>query len=166
MKKLLLIALPLLAVLAWPSSTSARFVDWVGPTVMENCDNVAINSTVTCGPIIVWHRNFVTFEFNYTQSNGTDVQFYLEACNEGRSSTDCTDAADWFIVGLDKVVGGTALEVYPDPVVLKFNGSSGRLSWSTGTNYAQLRLRDVQSTGSPDANDVITVTSFSNWNHL
>jgi len=139
--------------------------DWIELGAMTNCSVASINSAVICGStrgIKVQGYNFLTLEILYTQSAGTGYSFYLETCYEGHASTDCTGATDWYRVVTESVVAGTGISLTADPFI-HLTAASDRITYTIPINYLRLRLNAMTASGSPDANDKITVSARLNW---
>lgn len=167
----LLITLLALVVFGLPSvvqsregDSRSRWFSYSGPSVMENCNDAAINSAVTCGNTYGYRTEgyrYFTVEIAYTKSaGGTGWQFNLQACNEGHGTTDCTDAADWFdvpvqTVSVSSVDWAIALQTHTA-------SASDRLVLSFPCPYRRMRLANFVATGAPTTGDKITVTAQAN----
>ena len=170
MKKLLW-ALTALVILTIPSvahsregDSRSRWFSYSGPSVMENCNNASINSAVTCGNTYGYRTEgyrYLTVEIAYTKSaGGTGWSFNFQACNEGHSTNDCTDATDWFDVPVQSV-SASAVDwtVVPNTHTAS---ASDRLVLSVPCPYRRMRLANFVATGAPTTDDRVTVTAQGN----
>ncbi len=132
---------------------------------LDNCNDAAINSAVICGDTYGFRTeglNVLTLEIKYTQDAGTGWEFYIESCNEGHGSTDCTNATDWHSVTVDNVVSSVGVGLTVDPIYHD-TAASDQIVWSIPINYKRIRLNDFVARGSPTANDKITVYARLGW---
>jgi len=157
---LMIVAMPF-AAMARDGDVGKGWADWQELGALTNCSAASINTAVVCGDtfgIKVEGYNAVTLEILYTRSAGTGYQFYLETCREGHATTDCTAAGDWHRVVSDRVVVGTGITLSPDPFI-RVVSVTDRLTYTIPINYRRIRLNGFVASGSPDANDKITVNA-------
>jgi hypothetical protein len=157
---LITVALPLAAV-ARTDDNRGAWADWQEIGALTNCSAASINAAVVCGDtfgVKVEGYNVMTLEILYTRSAGTGWQFYLETCYEGHTTSDCTAAGDWHVVTSQRVVVGTGVTISPDPFI-RVVSATDRVTYTIPINYRRVRLNGFVATGSPDANDKITVNA-------
>jgi len=102
--------------------------------------------------------NTLTLEIRYEDNAGgagTGYTFVLQSCDEGDTSSDCTDAADWHAVAVEQAAAST-ITITP-ATVTRSSDADDRISWSIGLNYQRLRLGSITGTGSPGATDLLYV---------
>jgi hypothetical protein len=133
---------------------------------LDNCGNAAINAAVTCGGtrgFRVEGYQWLTLDIAYTKDAGTGYTFTVQACNEGQTTSDCTNAADWATIAAESVAGGvTSLSLGSFAHVAS---ASDHLVDTIGVNYRRIRLASFVATGSPTANDKITVNGLLTVNN-
>ena len=165
-------ALAFVLLLAWPASADQNDTDtsswqiWQEIGALTNCSAAAINSAIVCGDtrgVKVEGYNALTLEILYTLSAGTGYEFYLETCYEGHGAADCTDATDWYRVAGQKMDTSTGELTIVAGKVTHTAAATDRLTWTIGMNYRRVRLAAFVATGSPDANDKITVNARIGW---
>jgi len=168
-KTLFALATMLCLLVALPARTADNDDDrktwakWQEIGALTNCDAGAINSAVTCGGttgVRVEGYNTLVFEIFYDHAAGNGFEFYLETCYEGQGTTDCTNAADWHVVGVEFPSSG---QVELSQGRIFAGGSTNpisadyRITWTIGGGYKRIRLRDMAATGTPSSSDKITV---------
>jgi len=150
--------LPVIA-FARTGDNEGAWADYQEIGAMDNCNNDAINSAVVCGDtfgVKTEGYNIATFEIKYTKGAGTGYQFYLQGCNEGHSTSDCTNAADWHTIAIEQVIPGTGVALTTD-LIYHDAAASDQLTWSIGINYRRIRLSSFVAKGTPNTSDKITV---------
>lgn len=141
------------------SQMDSNWRDYAEWGALENCNAASINSAVICGGIRgirVQGYNSITLSIAYTRSAGTGWEFYLEECLEGHASTHCTESTDWFRVAVQNVTPTSGVGLYAKPI-FHVTSSTDRITYTITLNYRRIRLAGFVATGTPDANDKITV---------
>jgi hypothetical protein len=126
----------------------------------RNCEIRNVNN----GIYGVQGFNLLTLEiFQNTDGAGgsTGYSFYLQACSEGLTASDCTDTADWYTIQGESYASGTL--TLADGLMSKTvtANTDSTAMWSVGINYVRLRLYNISAlTETNDADDTFTVKAW------
>ncbi len=130
--------------------------------VLSGCDGVALNTTNDCGGTGGFYTegySKLKLEVDYTYSSGSGWEFYLEGCDEGHATADCTDAADWYRVPMKTPIAGTGVKLSQGPIYETITADS-KVIYVADILARRYRIIDFQATGSPGAGDVGTITAY------
>lgn len=130
--------------------------------VLSGCDAVALNATNDCGGTGGFYTegySKLKLEIDYTYNAGSGWEFYLEGCDEGHGTADCTDAADWYRFPTKTAIAGSGVRLDPGPIH-STTAATSKFVYVTDILAKRYRIIDFQSTGSPTANDVGSITAY------
>ncbi len=166
MPRSVLAALSILLALGAPATVLAQSKTVQYEFAITDCTAVALNATTTCeivpptstGFLYTKGANLLTLDFNYDDNaggGGTGYTAYLEYCNEGTTSSDCTSSSDWGRVdALSIAQSGIATMV---PLQLSRSSDADvRDGVSIGINYLRMRIKSLTGTGTPGASDLMS----------
>jgi hypothetical protein len=109
-------------------------------------NDVAINTATDATAFNCAGYNQLTIEVSYTQSAGTGIEFYLH-------TVDGSDTE--FPLQSGSTSAGT--ETLTDRKITKAMASSDTFAYNRPINCTELMIANVLATGSPDANDKVTM---------
>lgn len=108
----------------------------------------AVNSAVAAGTTVdCENHNQLTLFCTYTRNAGTGLQFNIELSDDG---------TNFYKMQTTSVAGGTVTG--SDLLVLKTISSTASFTINLSIQAKSVRLANVVSTGSPDANDKATIS--------
>lgn len=130
--------------------------------VLSGCSAVALNAAADCGGTGGFYTegySTILLEVDYVYDAGTGYQFFLEGCNEGHGTADCTDAADWYRVPIKTPIAGTGVRL-SQGAVYETIAADSKIIYVADILARRYRIVDFEATGSPTSSDLGTIKAY------